>query len=59
MKPVNNYLGVYPTRISRVTGLDVATRSLDSVVFQQGKSIKILAKIIVIKAQENWLGWQG
>ena len=39
MKPVNNYLGVYPTRISRVTGLDVATRSLDSVVFQQGKSM--------------------
>jgi hypothetical protein len=39
MKPVNSYLGVYPTRASRVSSLDVGTRSLDSVLFQQGKSM--------------------
>ena len=39
MKPVNSYLGVYPTRTSRVSSLDVGTRSLDSVLFQQGKSM--------------------
>jgi len=39
MKPVNSYLGVYPTRTSRISSLDIGTRSLDSVLFQQGKSM--------------------
>ena len=39
MKKINSYLGYSPNRISRVGKLSTANHSLESVVFQQGKSI--------------------
>lgn len=39
MKKINSALGIYPTRTSRVSSIDTANQSLESVVFQQGKSI--------------------
>ena len=39
MKPINPQLGASTLRISRIADLDIESKSWDSVVFQQGKSI--------------------
>ena len=39
MRKINSVLGIYPTRVSRVNAINSADQSLESVVFQQGKSL--------------------
>lgn len=39
MRKINSVLGIYPTRVSRVNAINSANQSLESVVFQQGKSL--------------------
>lgn len=39
MKPINPVLGSEPLRISRTSSIDVTSKSWDSVLFQQGKSL--------------------
>jgi len=39
MKPINPSLGFYPTRVSRVSDINIEGKSWDSVVFQQSKSL--------------------
>ena len=39
MRKINSVLGIYPTRVSRVSAINSANQSLESVVFQQGKSL--------------------
>ena len=39
MKPINPQLGASTLRISRIADLDIESKSWDSVIFQQGKSL--------------------